>query len=232
MGLLHSPSIPTNDLLLCVDAANKRSYSGAGTTWSSLVRILDGTLTNGPTFSSDNSGFISLDGGNDYVDFGNDVVTPALPFSLQCWVNFPTLGVNEPIFTSSYHSSNRYGFSAQKNTSNQIVMHINDGGVSGPAARRTGKVSSPTLVANTWYNLAFVWRGATDMSIYYDAVSQTVAYEGSGGSINYSSNKPAQIGHFFSHYGEVKISQLLVYGRELSEREILQIYKATKGRYQ
>ena len=36
MGLSHSPRIVTDGLVLCVDAANKRSYPGAGTTWTDL----------------------------------------------------------------------------------------------------------------------------------------------------------------------------------------------------
>ena len=53
MGLAHSPSIVTDGLVLCVDAANTKSYPGSGTTWTDVSgKGYDGTLTNGPTFSS------------------------------------------------------------------------------------------------------------------------------------------------------------------------------------
>ena len=65
MGLSHSPRIVTDGLVFCLDAANIRSYPGTGTTWTDLKGGNEGTLTNGPTFSSDNAGSISTDGSND-----------------------------------------------------------------------------------------------------------------------------------------------------------------------
>ena len=51
MGLAHSPSIITDGLELCFDAANTKSYPGSGTTWTDMgSKGIDGTLTNGPTF--------------------------------------------------------------------------------------------------------------------------------------------------------------------------------------
>ena len=71
MGLAHSPRIVTDGLVLCVDAASKRSYPGTGTTWTDLKGGNNGTLTNGPTFSSANGGSVVFDGTNDYTNFGN-----------------------------------------------------------------------------------------------------------------------------------------------------------------
>ena len=57
MGLVHSPRIVTDGLVLALDAGNTKSYPGSGTTWTDLSRIrANGTLTNGPTFSSNNGG--------------------------------------------------------------------------------------------------------------------------------------------------------------------------------
>lgn len=36
MALAHSPKIVTNGLVLCLDAGNKKSYPGTGTTWNDL----------------------------------------------------------------------------------------------------------------------------------------------------------------------------------------------------
>ena len=36
MGLNHSPRIVTDGLVLCLDAANPKSYSGSGTTWTDI----------------------------------------------------------------------------------------------------------------------------------------------------------------------------------------------------
>ena len=80
MSLNHSPSIVTDGLVLCLDAANPRSYPKSGTTWSDLAGASNGTLTNGPTFDSGNGGGIIFDGTNDFIDLGSS------PFiSTSCW---------------------------------------------------------------------------------------------------------------------------------------------------
>ena len=46
-------AIVTSGLILRYDAGNSSSYPGSGTTWSNLASSsFDGTLTNGPTFST------------------------------------------------------------------------------------------------------------------------------------------------------------------------------------
>ena len=68
MATNYSPSIVTDGLVLCLDAANTKSYPGSGTTWTDISgRGNNGTLTNGPTFSSDDGGSIVVDGSNDFI---------------------------------------------------------------------------------------------------------------------------------------------------------------------
>lgn len=53
MGLNHSPRIVTDGLVMCVDAANTKSYPGSGTTWFDLSGNSNHlTLTGSPTFTS------------------------------------------------------------------------------------------------------------------------------------------------------------------------------------
>ncbi len=68
MGLIHSPSIVTDGLVLCLDAANSRSYPGTGATWTDLKGGNNGTLENGPTFDAANGGSIVFDGTDDIVN--------------------------------------------------------------------------------------------------------------------------------------------------------------------
>ena len=67
--ITSSPPIVTSGLVLNLDAANPASYPGSGTTWTNLISGgVNGTLVNGPTYSSVNGGVIVLDGINDYID--------------------------------------------------------------------------------------------------------------------------------------------------------------------
>ena len=68
--LAHSPSIVMNGLVLCLDAANTKSYPGSGTTWTDLSGNGNtGTLVNGVGYNSGNLGSLSFDGVDDYVQF-------------------------------------------------------------------------------------------------------------------------------------------------------------------
>ena len=58
--------IVTNGLVLDLDAAKKDSYPGTGTSWRNIAgNSNNGTLTNGPTFNSNNGGSIALMVGRD-----------------------------------------------------------------------------------------------------------------------------------------------------------------------
>ena len=82
MGLNHSPKISTDGLVLCLDAANPRSYPKSGTTWSDLAGANDGTLTNmdASNFNSGNGGVLSFDGTNE------NLTIPSVTFnSIELW---------------------------------------------------------------------------------------------------------------------------------------------------
>ena len=66
-----SNNIITDGLIACWDAGNRRSYPGAGATWTDLVGGNNGTLENegdGLSFDSAHGGSIVFDGTDDYVD--------------------------------------------------------------------------------------------------------------------------------------------------------------------
>src|SRR6056300_382098 len=61
-------NIVTDGLVLNLDAARKDSYNRTGTTWNDISgNGNNGTLTNGPTFDSEDYGSIVFDGVDDYV---------------------------------------------------------------------------------------------------------------------------------------------------------------------
>jgi formylglycine-generating enzyme required for sulfatase activity len=60
-----SSGIVTDGLVLWLDAGTKPSYPGSGTTWTDLSgNNNNGTLVNGPIYSSTNGGIINFDGSN------------------------------------------------------------------------------------------------------------------------------------------------------------------------
>jgi hypothetical protein len=68
----EGPRIVTEGLVGHWDAGNPYSYPGTGTTWTDLSGSENtGTLTNGPTYSSDARGAFQCDGANDFIDLGS-----------------------------------------------------------------------------------------------------------------------------------------------------------------
>ncbi len=66
MGTGYNPRIVTDGLVLCLDAANARSYPSTGSAWTDLINQKQATLRNGVSFDESNSGNILFDGTDDY----------------------------------------------------------------------------------------------------------------------------------------------------------------------
>jgi hypothetical protein len=65
---IYSPYIETSGLALCLDAGEPASYPGTGTTWSTLYGSGgNATLVNSPTYSSNNGGYFTFNGTNQYA---------------------------------------------------------------------------------------------------------------------------------------------------------------------
>jgi hypothetical protein len=80
-------NIVTGSLVFMVDANNLVSYPKSGTAWYQLTGSANnGTLTNGPTFKTNNGGVISLDGADDFVNFGPVNFQTSDSITLDMWV--------------------------------------------------------------------------------------------------------------------------------------------------
>jgi len=89
-GFLGGPSlIPAAKLDL--NASNSSSYSGSGTTWTSIGNIqFNTTLVNGVTFVENGDfDYMSFDGSNDYLSIADstDFDLDSSDFTIECWYN-------------------------------------------------------------------------------------------------------------------------------------------------
>ena len=85
--MFYGPKIITNGLVLYLDAANRNSYPGSGTTCTDLSGNNNNfTLVNGPTFSSGNMGNIVFDGTDDYLLINSLVWNYNADFTIQFWL--------------------------------------------------------------------------------------------------------------------------------------------------
>ncbi len=221
MALSHSPSIITQNLSLCLDAANSKSYPGSGTTWTDLSgNGNNGTLVNGVGYSGDNLGSLSFDGVDDVV---NTSYSPQLnDFTIIAWFRSTggTLNYNR-IVDKDYVAGMWLG--RQNNIANSW-----GGGVletSSPYGRYI------TLTDNQWHMIVSRRQGTTH-TIYGDGITNSVS-----GTVNSTALSTARFsfGNWYNTNNTQRltgnIAQVSIYNRALTAQEIQQNFNATKSRY-
>jgi hypothetical protein len=214
MGLSHSPRIVTDGLVFCVDAGDKMSYPGAGTTWTDLSKNRNnGTLTNGPTFDSANGGSIVFDGTNNYTVLSSDI-NLGTQASINVWLQCSN---NTVIAGGTSYSNGGYLLGSSSNT---FYMSAN-----GSYGNFNYNISNTT---NTWKNLS-VSRNASSASLYVNGVFYSSISISSTNGIRFRAIGAYDNGTYPMN-GQIALMQ--VYNRALSAEEIKQNYNATRGRFQ
>ena len=216
MTIGYGPRIVTDGLVLALDAADRNSYPGSGTAWTDLSgRGNNGTLTNGPTYSSSNGGSIVFDGVDDYVSRSPSVITGNQSFSWGAWINPSTIGT--PVFFGL--NSVGQGMVSYWDPSNNKVRV----GTFGSDKLTSGT----TILPSTWGYTFWTWDGTTLISYTNGVADGTTA----GFTFNISSNYITIGNAVNTQYFGGKISNTQVYNRALTAAEIQQNFQALRGRF-
>ena len=213
-------------LVLALDASDKNSYPGSGTTWfdlsgngnngtnSNMVHSLD----NNGTFYFNNSTSVSL------ISNSNSL-NPTTGLSIESWVKFDA-NSDDFIFEKGNVNSQYSLFSH----SADIVFrtyHSADGAyhTQNPAKSTVG------IVNGQWHHIVGSWDGSTKR-IYIDGVLKNSVSK-SGNLLTQTTG--AAVGRFggttTGYYFGGYISRVCVYNRGLLDTEILQNYNAQKSRF-
>jgi len=244
MAINYSPKIVTDGLVLCLDAANPKSYPGTGTAWTDLSgNGNDATLVNGPTYSSEDNGSIVFDGTNDNAITGSFSDDSNLAFSVFCWV-YPidlTLGssggtylnwiINKRNTTSP--NANQWQFLAANSYPVFQMWDSSSNSICGTTTEQISESSSP-LQLGVWQNIGITTTGANggELKIYINGV---VNYSGTLTGDRGLASKPLAIGRTGWPPGALMwdghISNTSIYNRALSAEEVQQNFNATRGRY-
>ena len=232
MGLSHSPRIVTDGLVLCLDAANKRSYPGAGTTWTDLSKQENnGTLTNGPTFDSANAGSIVFDGTNDYVSITrNSSITPNY-ISVCGWIKINSKSSNQFLLALPRSTPGTDGASYMMYYSlslNGFVAYARTGST---GTIQTTSTFSPDT--GRWYFLSMTSNGS-NLILFIDGEFE--ASSSFSSVLEYSGSTVLRIGSYDNQgtptYTNGNIALTQIYNRALTPDEIRQNYNASRGRFQ
>ncbi len=229
MGLSHSPSVPTQSLMLYLDAANQRSYPGSGTTWFDLSgNGYNGTLVNSPTFSS--SGFFTFNGTNTTVSVAKPFPNIVGQISVEIWVNFTNYASNPALMHKGTHYTlympNSAGVNqwAWADSSNYSYANFGYRQVSGLYA------------TNTWMQLVCTKDTSNNVRLYKNGVlvdtrtafgSALSATNSTLWIVGYSDNDTTPSSNVLN--GSVAVAK--VYNSTLSDADILQTFNALRGRF-
>lgn len=249
MALQHSPSIALTSITTCLDAGNPRSYSGSGTTWNSATGANNGTLVNGPTFTSGTNGYFTFDGIDDIMNTSLSITTtPALqPWSYEVWTQltaWPT-AVSPP---NVYNNSTRSGvlLGATYYAGAALYWYGNSTGTActmfaflrgNDAYRSTGGYG---MALNTWYQFVMVNDYPNAIRLYVNGTE----YSNTGcATQEYNSGLIAGLtiglalpqvdgggeANYSRYPGRISIAK--IYNSALSATQVSQNFNAIRGRY-
>jgi hypothetical protein len=238
MATSYSPKIITDGLVLCLDAGDKKSYSGSGTTWTDRSSQNNGTLYNGPTFDSSKGGLLSFDGVNDYLQV--DVDTTALngdpSLSVDMFVRRRTgtsIGGNAG-FWGVGGSGRGKSFQGWTPTTNLIHLDIYDS---------TRLATSHYYPEGEFVYICWTKNGTgtetTNVKCYIDGVEVSLTKNRNETITNQFNTSTSGVGICLGRinadstnfHAPIDVSAFRVYNRALTASEILQNYNATKGRF-
>lgn len=231
MGLGHSPSIVMDGLVLSIDAANKRSFSGSGITVFGLVGGIGGTLVNGVGFSSLNGGSFFFDGSNDHIMVSMDeTLRPTQQITQEVWFKPISQGIQHFIALQYADTSFNSYVLYYVHPDLRALIQI------GASSERI--TVSNSLTVNNWYHFVHTYDGSfqklyvNGSSIGSSTLTGSITYDPSNTKllIGADYNGPGLEGGFAfpanGNMGSVKI-----YNRALTAQEIRQNFNATKKRY-
>ena len=233
LGYAHSSlSYVENDLLLYYDAGIFASYSGSGSTINDLSKNnRHGTIVGSPAWTSN------------YFTFSNDyIITPDLDqivtigdeaHSVEVWV-YPTNNGVIASYQGSGALNSGYHFSAIELVSGQVEFGL----WNGTTITSTGPTGALTF--NQWHQIVLTYNGhGSPVKGYIDGVlvDQT-------SNMNFNSPMDDAISQFRIAFGaedgtsqgdgsyfDGRFGIARVYGRALTDAEILQNYRRNTGYY-
>jgi hypothetical protein len=231
MGLNYNPTIVPDGLVMYLDPANSRSYSGNGNTVYNLVNGGVGvTIVTGITYDNTFAKNLNLNGSSGYLisndtslNFGTNDFTIQTTLKLNGLSNSFNGVYNGKICAGSDSSSSIFQFSGTANSHYQIGLYNDPTGIFDGV--------NYSFLTNKIYNLT-VTKNTSLIEFFVDGVSigtttSTKSYNFTGGGF--------AIGRWYYPGYEVylkgSIYEFKAYNRALSAQEVKQNYDAVKGRF-
>jgi len=223
----NGPNIVTDGLVLCLDAGDKISYPGSGTTWSDLSpNGNDGTLTNGPTFSNES---IVFDGTNDYINLAHDDLWKDIGvMTYSLWFQVEVSDTRQGLISSHANvaGSNNDAIEIEIQANNTSFVGFRNANGTFYLA-----VDSTPYTLNTWHHLTGV---LTTTQIEYYKNGELVAINASWPDDSLVANSASEtllLGRYATLYLNGRIGAFTAYRSALTAAQIKQNFNAHRSRF-
>jgi hypothetical protein len=220
-------NIVTQGLVLNLDAGIRGSYPGVGTTWTDISNNgNNGTLVNGPTYSSDNYGTIVFNGVDNYVT-GSFPYTLSSGWSVELWIyvdSRTTYPDDEGIWRISSNNNNRLNLRRSNTNTNSWRYEV-----TGPnGTTGTTGMEFNTTTDGVWSQMICTYDGISTLNVYHNNNLIKTGNFNIGNVI--VSTYTIGINNF-PPYFQGKVPTFRVYNRALIQTEITQNFNAYRTRY-
>jgi hypothetical protein len=226
MGVGYSPKIVTDGLILCLDAANPKSYSRSGTSWRDVSNNVNNFQLNNTTFNTANGGTFTFNGTNSYASLASNSIFNfgTGDFSVSFWINsFGQNNLYPAIFSpSNGWYTNTFKISMVAGAIQNVGFEHNGG---------SGFTSTFSLIFNNWYHVV-IFRSSGIFYMYINGILNRTTADSN--PVNFADGSTVIGGGNWdgvNSYFNGALNDFCVYNRALSQTEILQNYNTLKRRF-
>lgn len=223
MAIAYNSSIVTNGLVLCLDAANPRSYPGSGATWYDVSGNNNHCVfASTPAYVSGASKYFTFDGSSNYGIITNNST-----------LNFSSAQTLLMVMKHTYTSGRRnpwnqayagYGTWTHEQGENITQFYGNGGGDSSPYVG----VTSAATPRSVW-NFMCASRNTSTFNWYLnDSLSSSSA---NPYGVLTASTANILIGNGYAGLWQGDMAFVLAYTTALSAVQVTQNFNAIRGRY-
>jgi len=224
MATSYSPNIVTDGLVLCLDAADKNSYSGSIhggvlSTWSDLSGQGNNGTISGSTFDTGSGGSINFDGSNDYVELPTSLPDAPTALTVTFW-----------IYPDAWDTGTNGGWILDSGELDVVIGTHSDDDYMYFNRDNTNATTYNVPTVGGWTHVLATWTSTSANAIvYHDGDVQSTSTAANYGTIGSGDFIGRRTGGTYSFDG--KISNVNVYNRVLSVKELQQNFNAQRSRF-
>jgi predicted double-glycine peptidase len=240
MSYSNGPRIVTDGLVLCLDAANTKSYPGSGNVWYDLSGKGNNGQLSSVDFNTDKS--LNFNSSADTIQIiHNNTFNFNSFFSIFAWIRINSdeqYTANNNIFNviskKNRFNSTQPGWSFQYDfrTNGILQFRNNDGTVTNDSTPTSPTNNRTSLGQQNTYKYVGVTINNNTLIFYIDSINKGTVNKSYA---NIDSLNDIYIGKVTTSNGDnslfMDLSNIHIYNKVLSTLEINQNYKALKGRF-